>query len=561
MVQPVQVVEPGPPTGIVLQNTPGLLLTRCGLYTQRVYARLDPWDVYRKHVRSPPRSTEGRISGVQTHDTVEHAKQTTVHILKQLQKLMVTEKDLSNQKRPKRFLGVLVAAASAIGSLFSVGLSVANSISIAALQRHMGELEDEMPEIQQRLNLQQNQLQDLGKTLQGTVLAVNLHSTLINNTVHALDTLSEIVRDEITYVRLVRDLMQDLVREVSSTVSSLSAGRIPTYLVSLDLVEKILQSATTTIVQPSQVHLAFSLGSAIPISVDPQNLEIGFIINLPIIEQQNVYHLKSVLNVGFWQDNTHINLKTPPLLAYHDENPSLYLIPNLGLCTKTKDIHWICPSTPFIREVTNYLCGLRANAPEQKCQGSMSTRSEETPTRVERAGDKWLVNTPATEAIMAYDRHDTSTKLSLINQTMFLVVPQGATIHIGDVILHHLNPDRHDAEIEIMDAFKGHNLTIDITTQQQLLAEGTKEVKFSVRSTGLTTEFGTYVGRSPTNEGHTISMVALGLLLSGWIITIGVAYFLYRYIQKLQAKLDSLFFVPPRKAGTIPLVTQEVSRF
>ena len=162
---------------------------------------------------------------------------------------------------------------------------------------------------------------------------------------------------------------------------------------------------------------------------------------------------------------------------------------------------------------------------------------------------------------MAYDRHDTSTKLSLINQTMFLVVPQGATIHIGDVILHHLNPDRHDAEIEIMDAFKGHNLTIDITTQQQLLAEGTKEVKFSVRSTGLTTEFGTYVGRSPTNEGHTISMVALGLLLSGWIITIGMAYFLYKYIQKLQAKLDSLFFVPPRKAGTIPLVTQEVSRF
>ena len=386
MVQPVQVVEPGPPTGIVLQNTPGLLITRCGLYTQRVYARLDPWDVYQKHVRTPPRPTEGRISGVQTHDTVEHAKQTTVHILKQLQKLMVTEKDLSNQKRPKRFLGVLVAAASAIGSLFSVGLSVANSISIAALQRHMGELEDEMPEIQQRLNLQQNQLQDLGKTLQGTVLAVNLHSTLINNTVHALDTLSEIVRDEITYVRFVRDIMQDLVREVSSTVSSLSAGRIPTYLVSLDLVERILQSATTTIVQPSQVHLAFSLGSAIPISVDPQNLEIGFIINLPIIEQQNVYHLKSVLNVGFWHDNTHINLKTPPLLAYHDENPSLYLIPNLGLCTKTKDIHWICPSTPFIREVTNYLCGLRANAPEQKCQGSMSTRSEETPTRVERAG-------------------------------------------------------------------------------------------------------------------------------------------------------------------------------
>ena len=147
--------------------------------------------VPKTHPYPPPQLTEGRISGVQTHDTVEHAKQTTVHILEQLQKLMVTEKDLSSQKRPKRFLGVLVAAASAIGSLFSIGLSVANSISIAALQRHMGELEDEMPEIQQRLSLQQNHSQDLGKTLQGTVLAVNLHSALINNTVHALDTRQE----------------------------------------------------------------------------------------------------------------------------------------------------------------------------------------------------------------------------------------------------------------------------------------------------------------------------------------------------------------------------------
>ena len=104
----------------------------------------------------------------------------------------------------------------------------------------------------------------------------HLHSALLNKTLHALDTLSVIVREDITYVEVVKDLMQDLLREVDSTVNSLSAGRIPTYLVSLDLVERILESATTTIVQPSQIHLAFSLGSAIPISVDPQNLEIGF---------------------------------------------------------------------------------------------------------------------------------------------------------------------------------------------------------------------------------------------------------------------------------------------
>lgn len=164
---PTEVVESGPPTGIVLQGTPGLLITRCGLFTQRVYVRLDPWDVYRKHIVLPPQLTEGRLSGIQTHDTVERAKQTTAHILEQLQKFIVTEEDLSGQKRPKRFLGGLLVAASAIGSLFSIGLSAVNSVSLSALQRHMGELDQEMPEIQQRLLLQQEQLQNLGNLSRG----------------------------------------------------------------------------------------------------------------------------------------------------------------------------------------------------------------------------------------------------------------------------------------------------------------------------------------------------------------------------------------------------------
>ncbi|KAL7408409.1 hypothetical protein ABVT39_023020 [Epinephelus coioides] len=149
---PSEVVEPGPLTGIVLQGTPGLLITHCGLYTQRIYV---PWDVYRNHIRLPPKLTEGWLRGIQMQDTIEHAKQAMVHILEQLEKFLVTEKDLSDKKRPKRFLGVLLAAAAGVGSLFSIGLSAANSVSIGALQRHMAELDEEMPEIQQRLLLQQ----------------------------------------------------------------------------------------------------------------------------------------------------------------------------------------------------------------------------------------------------------------------------------------------------------------------------------------------------------------------------------------------------------------------
>lgn len=59
---------------------------------------------------------------------------------------------------------------------------------------------------------------------------------------HALENLSKVIQEDLTYVRIVRDLMQDLVREVSSSVNSLSAGKIPAYLVSLGLVEQILKS-------------------------------------------------------------------------------------------------------------------------------------------------------------------------------------------------------------------------------------------------------------------------------------------------------------------------------
>ena len=95
--------------------------------------------------------------------------------------------------------------------------------------------------------------------------------------------MSEVVKQDITYVQIARDIIQDLIREISSSINSLGGGRIPVYQVSLDFVEQILRSATTTVVQSSQIHLAYSLSSAIPMYLNPQNLKIRFILNLPII--------------------------------------------------------------------------------------------------------------------------------------------------------------------------------------------------------------------------------------------------------------------------------------
>lgn len=64
---------------------------------------------------------------------------------------------------------------------------------------------------------------------------------------------SKAVRDDITYVQVGRDRIQDLIREVSSSINCLNGGRIPTYLVSLDLEKQILPSATPTVIRPTQV--------------------------------------------------------------------------------------------------------------------------------------------------------------------------------------------------------------------------------------------------------------------------------------------------------------------
>ncbi|XP_070402000.1 uncharacterized protein [Nothobranchius furzeri] len=537
---PSAIIKPGPPTGMVLQDNPGLLITHCRIHTQRIVVRLDPWDVYHKHVIPAPPPHKSIIG------TVQHAKRTTAYMLAQLQKFIVTEDDLGENNRPKRFLGGLIAAVSAVGSLFSVGLSAANTISLKTVQRHIAELQDEMPEIQGNLLLLDRKQEALTKTLQGTLVTVNLHSALINESLRAIKTLSDTIHQDIVYTRVVRDLMQDLLREIGSTLDSLVEGRIPAYLVPMDLLKDVLTAATPSTVHTSQIHLAYSLGSAIPIHVDAEKLELGFLLNVPIIETPHIYRLKSMLNVGFWKNGKHFHLKTPSFLAYQDADSKLYLTPNLDLCTKTKDIHWVCLGNPFVRDVANYQCGLRSDAPLQNCQATVTLKDVDMDTRVERAGDRWLISTPVDSALVTYDQHNVATELQLPNQTFFLSVPPGAIVHLENLALHHLNLEQHDSEIEIMDAFQGYNFTIDLEIDQQLLIEGTKLVKFTQTPRELTlTPMNRYPRRYIDTDYTTLicTLVALGM---GWLITAVIAYSAYRCVKKLQDKMHLLTYGVPR---------------
>ncbi len=126
-------------------------------------------------------------------------------------------------------------------------------------------------------------------------------------------------------IKATRQIMTNMLREVSCLIDNLAMSRIPHDLITLSLVQNVLTSATTSSASPIQTHLAFSLGSTIPLYVDPEAGDLAFLLSLPIIDTDNIYRLKDVVNVGFWQGNTYVKIHTPEVIAYHDNNEQLYL--------------------------------------------------------------------------------------------------------------------------------------------------------------------------------------------------------------------------------------------
>ncbi len=443
MPQP-EVASPGPASGIVLREQPELLKTNWKTYTRKVYIRLDPRDDFRVHYTLSVAQTSW--AGARwTREVLAHAQADVNHMLHQLQKMTVTQAELSGyNQRPKRFLGALLGAAVAVGTLFNIGMNTANAVNLATVRRHVGEIQAEMPDIQQLL-VQSHALQTFGKSLNGTITILNTHSTLLNQTIKSINKLFSVVQGDLAQTQLLTTLMADMLREVSSSIDNLAMGRIPHYLIPLSLVQNILTSATAGPASPIQTHLAFSLGSAIPLYVDPEAGNLAFLLSLPIIDANNIYRLKDVVNVGFWQGNTYVKIHTPEVVAYHDNNEQLYLAPNLKMCTLTKDIHFLCPSKPFLRDNTEGICGLESIRPDTSCPAEATPRSQVELTQAKIIRNRRLVNTPARTATLTYNQH--ATRISLPNQTLWITVPKGSILHIDELALYNLTDDEYQAEI------------------------------------------------------------------------------------------------------------------
>ncbi len=196
-----------------------------------------------------------------------------------------------------------------------------------------------------------------------------------------------------------------MLREVSSLIDKLAMGKISHYLIPLSLVQNILTSASAGPASPIQTHLAFSLGSAIPLYVDPEAGDLAFLLSLSIIDANDIYRLKDMLNVVFWQGNTYVKIYTPEVVVYHDKNELLYLAPNLKMCTLTKDIHFLCSSKPFVRDNTESISGLESIRTNTSCLAEATPHSQ-------------------VEATLTYNQHDTAMRIILSNQTLWFTVPR-----------------------------------------------------------------------------------------------------------------------------------------
>ena len=539
---PSDLISPGPASGIVLREQAGLLVTNCRTHTQKVYVRLDPRNVYRAHY--PKAIAQYSWAGARwTEAALNHAEADISYMMSQLEKMTVTQAELSgHNKRSKRFLGALLGAAAAVGTLFNLGMSSVNAVNIATVRRHVAEIQTELPLLKDQLTVQSASLTTIGKTLRGTITVLNTHSVMLNRTVTSIKQMFTVFQNDFAQTQLVTALMTDMLREVSSSLDSLAMGRIPPYLIPLSLVQDVLASAVTTPTDPIQIHLAYSLGSVIPLYIDPTQLEIGFLLNLPIIESSRIYRLKDVVNLGFWQQNTQFRVRTPEVVAYHDSDPQLYLAPNLHMCTLTKDIHYLCPSKPFLRDNTDGICGLQQLANDARCPADAKPRGQVTETQAEIVGNRWLVNTPVRSATLTYDQHDTATRVNLLNQSMWIQVPRGAILHLDDLALYHLPSEEYQAELEIPSFFRNQNFTLDPELEKLIAEGGSQIVDIAPLDSALQALSRLPIlNTSPVIQAWTAADTALCVsTIIGHTLTLGLAYVLYRRVNAIRTSTTKL---------------------
>ncbi|KAM9311600.1 LOW QUALITY PROTEIN: uncharacterized protein PAF06_009433 [Gastrophryne carolinensis] len=463
------IAVPGPSSGIMLQNTTGFILTNKRVISQKIYISLDPRIVIERQFNVSEIQSAEIKSWYQMH--IDYSKERVRQILEQTRKTL-TRDQLSTNQRPKRFISAIVAAIifGVVGAVVSTGVSAANSISIKTLELEIGSLKMNLQSIHTEMENQKQHLADLYSVVEDTIVTTNLHSQLLTHSIN-LHGSTEKFKQELIFVKERIDSHTQVFHdEVQSGMQDLREGRIPLYFVSYDIIRKMLRRVSEDNIEDIQLNLAFNMGVAIPLYVDPGKMEICFLLSIPFVTANNVFQMKRVHNVGTWKDNIHIKIQTPDIVAYQPWRPDWLSVPILDNCVTFRDNNYQCDGDPFNYDATNALCGLEYEKHgSEKCQVTMSKIDEDDTVNVVLIQDKWLVSTRLPNMTVFSKDHVMMKILALPSPVSIIKVPRNSRIMIGNRTLYPVEIEDIEGEVESIDAFQ--NQEIDINPDLKFLLE------------------------------------------------------------------------------------------
>ncbi|CAH2311149.1 Hypothetical predicted protein [Pelobates cultripes] len=163
------IAEMGPSSGILIQETPGFILTE-----KRILTDISIEKAYNiSSMQLPELQTWYQMHLQRAQDRVRN-------ILEQARKPFVSS-SIPMSNRPKRFLTAIIFAlvCATVGAVVATGMSAANSITVQKLDMEIYALKQHINNIHQVIKQQRTLLQDVLTIVQDTVVTTNLHSELI----------------------------------------------------------------------------------------------------------------------------------------------------------------------------------------------------------------------------------------------------------------------------------------------------------------------------------------------------------------------------------------------
>ncbi|KAM8971962.1 uncharacterized protein RCH25_017564 [Pelodytes ibericus] len=354
-IQAEPIAVPGPSSGILTQETPGFILTEKRVLSQKVCMSVDPKiSVEKKLNRSAIQSPEIQ-AWYEMH--LIRSQNRAKEILEQARKPLVSA-SLMPQRRQKRFIGALMAGLifATLGTVVATTVSTVNSVSGKTLEMEIINLQGNIQAIHQVLENQKMNLLDMITVINDTVITVNKHTELIYHSTKLHQSHEQFKRDLLFIKDPILFHTLSFLDEVQNGMNDLTRGHIPLYFVPTDMIRNMLYRVEDQKLDNLQINLAFEMGSALPLYIDPDHMEICFLLAIPYVTSSNVFQMKAIHNVGTWKDGIHVKIQTSDIVAFQPWNPDLYSIPILNDCVKFKDNNFQCNGNPFVFDATQALC-------------------------------------------------------------------------------------------------------------------------------------------------------------------------------------------------------------